>query len=1060
LAARSSRWVHAALLGALGALVCLALGTSSASAAAPAFTVDPSPTVSFTSAQVFGSIDPGENEVFYAFQYSANPEAEGWASGPQVFSQTLAAGSGSSNVSEELTGLKPGTKYKLRLWTLSTDFSQEWTSGEPYVSFATEPVSAPAATLDPISTHTGTTAHFSGTIDPGAPPGPLGEAAKAAYKTEWHFECSPECPRLSAGTVEAEAGSQAVSADAKGLEPNTTYEVRLVASNAGGPTTASEVFATDLILPGVKTASGGSDGKGGYVLQGIVNPHNSEVSSCRFQYGPTAAYDKEVACTPAPGAGDKAVEVTARLSGLTSGATYHFRLLAANGAGAADGGDASFFASTASSESCPNEAIRAENNSRELPECRGYELVTTAFRAGFSVAQHNFTEDGTVQYGSIAGSIANSGAGSGSGSYVATRASTGWETIANLNGPSESIFANPEAFDVSAAAGTIYSEDLRSSIFYVGKVDESGAISDIYIREPNGTFSLVGPAIGHPLAGEGGPPQPPGSPGHCNGVCNNAEQNLVGASADLSHLVYAGVGFAGIWGPGLFEFVGTGNTAPRRVDVDNSGDPISPCGTPSPPAGAILGPVVGNVVSADGSTIVFTALGNCGGPTTNEVWARVNGTTSYDASASLCTRTVGDPGGACNAPANAVLGGTSADGSYIYFTTAQQLVDGDTNETDDLYEYDLPTAGNPHPSPALVEVSGSSGEAGVEHVVNVSEDGSTVYFVASGVLAPNTDPLGQPAVSGDHNLYVWRRDAAQAGQTTFVAKLDVDDLDLTRFAPNDLDAREAQSTSDGRYLVFATANPLLATDTDSARDVYRYDSSKGDLVRISTSISGAGGNSASLDATLGVLPDYSHRSRYSVSNDGEAVVFTTSEALSPADTNGAPDVYLWKAGHVSLVSDGHPGGGVAERNNFGVFIDGSGQDIYFQTSEALTPNDGNTLKDVYDARVDGGYSFAHTAPCSGEACQRSLSAPPSDSGIPASATPSGSGNLPAPAPAIKPKPKPLSRAQKLAKALKACRKGKARAKRLACEAQAHKRYGARSKGSKPKAKAKSPKGRK
>jgi hypothetical protein len=50
-------------------------------------------------------------------------------------------------------------------------------------------------------------------------------------------------------------------------------------------------------------------------------------------------------------------------------------------------------------------------------------------------------------------------------------------------------------------------------------------------------------------------------------------------------------------------------------------------------------------------------------------------------------------------------------------------------------------------------------------------------------------------------------------------------------------------------------------------------------------------------------------------------------------------------------------------------ITGSGQDIYFESSQPLTPADPDDSPDVYDARIGGGFSFAQAAPCSGEACQ-------------------------------------------------------------------------------------------
>jgi phosphoribosylpyrophosphate synthetase len=65
-------------------------------------------------------------------------------------------------------------------------------------------------------------------------------------------------------------------------------------------------------------------------------------------------------------------------------------------------------------------------------------------------------------------------------------------------------------------------------------------------------------------------------------------------------------------------------------------------------------------------------------------------------------------------------------------------------------------------------------------------------------------------------------------------------------------------------------------------------------------------------------------------------------------------------------------------------------------------------------------------------------------GTPASATFSGSGNAtPAPTPAVvKPKAKALTRAEKLAKALKACRTDIREKRRVGCEKVARKRHGA------------------
>jgi hypothetical protein len=98
----------------------------------------------------------------------------------------------------------------------------------------------------------------------------------------------------------------------------------------------------------------------------------------------------------------------------------------------------------------------------------------------------------------------------------------------------------------------------------------------------------------------------------------------------------------------------------------------------------------------------------------------------------------------------------------------------------------------------------------------------------------------------------------------------------------------------------------------------------------------------------------------------------------------------------------------------------------------------------FDARVDGGFPVPGPLPspvCEGEACQGAPAVPPVF-GTPGSATFDGAGNL-TPAAAAPVKAKPLTRAQKLAKALEACKKDKAKKKRSSCEKQARKRYGAK-----------------
>ena len=108
--------------------------------------------------------------------------------------------------------------------------------------------------------------------------------------------------------------------------------------------------------------------------------------------------------------------------------------------------------------------------------------------------------------------------------------------------------------------------------------------------------------------------------------------------------------------------------------------------------------------------------------------------------------------------------------------------------------------------------------------------------------------------------------------------------------------------------MFSSYGRLVANDTDSAKDVYRYDAETGALDRVSIGEAGADTNGNNSE-----YPVYDRRSEKDtrvVSEDGSRVVFTTAEPLSPDAVNGLANVYEWhrqagwSEGRVSLISTG------------------------------------------------------------------------------------------------------------------------------------------------------------
>jgi hypothetical protein len=148
------------------------------------------------------------------------------------------------------------------------------------------------------------------------------------------------------------------------------------------------------------------------------------------------------------------------------------------------------------------------------------------------------------------------------------------------------------------------------------------------------------------------------------------------------------------------------------------------------------------------------------------------------------------------------------------------------------------------------------------------------------------------------------------------------------------------------------------------------------------------------------------------------------------------NVYEYEAGGLSLISTG-----ASAENSFFYDASLSGEDLFFVTTQHLVRGDTDNGMRLYDARVGGGFPEPEAAAqCSGEGC-RAAAAGLSASPPLLSAGVQGSGNLPPPPPA---RSVVLTRAQKLQRALRACRRKHGARGRAACRRQAHLRYGARS----------------
>jgi hypothetical protein len=222
--------------------------------------------------------------------------------------------------------------------------------------------------------------------------------------------------------------------------------------------------------------------------------------------------------------------------------------------------------------------------------------------------------------------------------------------------------------------------------------------------------------------------------------------------------------------------------------------------------------------------------------------------------------------------------------------------------------------------------------------------------------------------------------------------------------------------------VFSSYGRLAAGDTDTARDVYRYDAQSEALERVSLGEEGydANGNDDAFNAEIplrrfGQAQANDEQGYRAISEDGSRIVFETAGPLSPNAVNHLTNAYEWhkqagwSEGKVALVSTGSDEEPVGEQLDGShlikeIMITPSGRDIFFLTTQSLVPQDTDGAEDVYDARLGEGFPAGPAGPkaCEGDACQGPLTNP-APLLIPGSVPQPPGENVPPPPPAPKKK---------------------------------------------------------
>ncbi len=703
-----------------------------------------------------------------------------------------------------------------------------------------------------------------------------------------------------------------------------------------------------------------------------------------------------------------------------------------------------------SSTSCPNAALRA-GASESLPDCRAYEQVSPIEKQGNVAVPVEPLPTTTAPSGERIAYLSRGSLPGAEGSsaewsaHVSARTPTGWGTQ-DWTPP----IVEPENTKVFLLDYD-FSEDVSQAVIKAAFLPLApGGMADAYnlfLRHPDGTYGLIdagSPAV--PI--EGFCPEPEEKFGCFEAVDISA---FAGASADFSHIAFESTaGFEpgpGFLSEALYEDSAAGL---KLVGIlpDGTAAGTSSAGGESLARYENTGNQdqrVAHAVSQDGSRIIFTAPADNGVPDPqqageNQVYDRINGNETVELSAPELGSTLEDP-----TPRPAKFWAASSDGSRVFFTSAADLTTASkvgTQGGEDLYEYDFarPAGEKLHDLSVDTNAVDAARGASVLGVVGTSLAGDFVYFAADGELVPGEGSDGHP------NLYV----SHEGGPPTFV----------TTGAPTSREGTYV--TPDGRHLAFmSTARiptveyPLGYDNTDAQTgnedgEVYEYAAETKQLVCASCDPGNSrpvgsaylGGTTRRPPGPLGEIFTGSLSTPFiqvRAMNDAGTRLFYS--APSPLDAS-LQKVYEYERGGEGTC--GEPGGCRFKISGGGAGIDAflgasaGGGDAFIATTTSLFPSDRDPLRDVYDARVDGGFPSPVAGGECHEGCRTPTVQPPPPVLVGSENGPSG--NQPATRGATATPPH-LRAAQLLRRALRACHRQRRSRPRKRCEVAARKRYG-------------------
>jgi len=657
-------------------------------------------------------------------------------------------------------------------------------------------------------------------------------------------------------------------------------------------------------------------------------------------------------------------------------------------------------------ESCSNEALRIEQHSTFLSDCRAYEQVSPVDKNGGDIMPYTSRTRAAVDGNAVEyASLAPFGDAIGTGvavEHMALRGPDGWESHA-ITPKVDAGSLNLIAAEADTFYESLFSPNFERGVLFAARPVTNdpnvGAVANLYrrtdLRSPGpGNYDLVTEC---PVCASTATPLSPLP--RVSAVIRQFLPWFAGASPDMEHVLFESTEVLTAdtppqdpkcgsehllfptpsalfcvlhlyeWDHGELRLAGVlpggepadiSNAGVGAHDLSYSPHVISD-GSDGHSRVFFLQPTdsEGHTFSEIDPSETFAQLGflsEQSGVALGNLYARVDHSQTILLNKS--ERNVPD------AYSQAWYLDASANGERVFFSSKEALTEDATPGVRNVYMYDMTRPASAPDNLTLLNPPGTDSDG----IWGLSDSGHYVYFAANGILRQWHDgvlhDIGPSGSVIPENIST----ATQYGTAV----------------------RQSRVTPDGQTLLFSTNDSSAfggydhgtCSDNFPCHELYVYSAATDQVVCASCNPSGAPATSSAVvsggDFNGGArITSYENRG---ITDDGSKVFFSSADALVPQDINGKEDAYEYdvKNHTVSLISSGKD-----PADSWYLDSSADGRDVYFATRQRLAGWDTDGNYDLYDARTGGGFPEPPPSPaaCSGGACQGALQGAPAPTAI-------------------------------------------------------------------------------